>query len=62
MIVRLWHGWMTAANADGYKELIRSTIFPEILDPGIEGLFRLDLDRLPAEASRQRLWAARAKC
>ena len=43
MIVRLWRGWTTAANADGYEELIRSTIFPDILDRGIDGLFRLDL-------------------
>ena len=27
MIVRLWRGWTTAANADAYEELIRS-IFP----------------------------------
>ena len=27
MIVRLWRGWTTAANADAYEELIRSTIF-----------------------------------
>jgi hypothetical protein len=43
MIVRLWRGWTTAANADGYEDLIRSTIFPHILDRGIDGLFRLDL-------------------
>jgi hypothetical protein len=36
-------GWTTVANADGYEELIRSTIFPHILDRGIDGLFRLDL-------------------
>jgi hypothetical protein len=28
MILRLWRGWTTAANADAYEELIRSTIFP----------------------------------
>ena len=38
MIVRFWRGWTTAANADGYEELIRSTIFPHILDRGIDGL------------------------
>ena len=27
MILRLWRGWTTAANADTYEELIRSTIF-----------------------------------
>jgi hypothetical protein len=45
MILRLWRGWTTAANADAYEELIRSTIFPDILDRGIDGLFRLDLYR-----------------
>jgi hypothetical protein len=39
MIVRLWRGWTTAANADAYEELIRSTIFPGILDREIDGLF-----------------------
>jgi hypothetical protein len=47
MIVRVWRGWTTAANADGYEELIRSTIFPDIFDRGIDGLFRLDLYRRP---------------
>jgi hypothetical protein len=49
MIVRLWRGWTTAANADGYEELIRSTIFPDILDRGLDGLFRLDLYRHAGE-------------
>lgn len=45
MIVRLWRGWTAPANADAYEELIRSTIFPGILDRAIDGLFRLDLYR-----------------
>ena len=49
MIVRVWRGWTTASNADGYEELIRSTIFPDILNRGIDGLLRLD----PEEASRR---------
>jgi hypothetical protein len=49
MIVRFWRGWTTAANADGYEELIRSTIFPHILDQRIDGLFRLDLYRRAGE-------------
>jgi hypothetical protein len=53
MIVRVWRGWTTAANADGYEELIRSTIFPEILDRGIEGLFRLDLYRRPGDVETE---------
>jgi hypothetical protein len=43
MIVRLWRGWTTPGNADAYEGLIRATIFPGILDRGIEGLLRLDL-------------------
>jgi hypothetical protein len=53
MIVRLWRGWTTAANADGYEELIRSTVFPGILDRGIDGLFRLDLYRRAGEVETE---------
>ena len=53
MIVRLWRGWTTAANADAYEELIRSTIFPGILDRAIDGLFRLDLYRRAGEAETE---------
>jgi hypothetical protein len=53
MIVRLWRGWTTAANADAYEELIRSMIFPGILDRGIDGLFRLDLYRRAGEAETE---------
>jgi hypothetical protein len=53
MILRLWRGWTTAANADAYEELIRSTIFPGILDRGIDGLFRLDLYRRAGEAETE---------
>ena len=49
MIVRFWRGWTTAANADRYEELIRSTIFPDILAREIDGLFRLDLYRRAGE-------------
>ena len=50
---RPWRGWTTAANADAYEELIRSTIFPGILDRGIDGLFRLDLYRRAGEAETE---------
>jgi hypothetical protein len=49
----VWRGWTTAANADGYEELIRSTIFPHILDRGIDGLFRLDLYRRAGEVETE---------
>ena len=53
MIVRLWRGWTAAANADRYEELIRSTIFPDILGRGIDGLFRLDLYRRAGEVETE---------
>jgi hypothetical protein len=53
MIVRQWRGWTTPGNADAYEELIRSTIFPGILDRGIDGLFRLDLYRRAYEAETE---------
>jgi hypothetical protein len=28
MICRIWHGWTTPQNADGYEALLRSEIFP----------------------------------
>src|SRR5262249_18224754 len=30
MIARLWRGWTTAENAQGYEGLLRSTILPGI--------------------------------
>ncbi len=45
MINRLWHGWTTPENADGYEALIRSTIFPGILGRGVAGLERIELLR-----------------
>ena len=53
MIVRLWRGWTTPGNADAYEELIRSTIFPGILDRGIDGLFRVDLYRRAGEVETE---------
>ena len=52
MIVRLWRGWTTPGNADA-EELIRSTIFPGILDRGIDGLFRVDLYRRAGEVETE---------
>jgi hypothetical protein len=53
MIVRLWRGWTTPGNADAYEGLIRATIFPGILDRGIEGLLRLDLYRRAGETENE---------
>ena len=45
MVSRFWHGWTAPENADRYEALIRSAIFPGILNRGIEGLERLELHR-----------------
>jgi heme-degrading monooxygenase HmoA len=30
MITRIWHGWTTPENADGYEQLLRSRVLPGI--------------------------------
>lgn len=30
MITRIWHGWTTPENADGYEQLLRSEVLPGI--------------------------------
>lgn len=30
MIARVWHGWTSARNADGYERHLRTTVFPGI--------------------------------
>lgn len=37
MIVRIWHGWTTPANADRYERLLREEIFVGIGAQKIEG-------------------------
>jgi heme-degrading monooxygenase HmoA len=42
MISRLWHGWTTHDNADGYEQLLRSEILPGIHRvAGFKGAFVL---------------------
>lgn len=44
MIVRIWHGWTTPANADAYERLLRSEIITGIVDreiPGFRGILLL---------------------
>ena len=41
MIVRLWHGWTSSANADPYERLLREEIFVGIAGckiPGYRGI------------------------
>ncbi len=37
MISRVWHGFTTAAQADEYEKLLRTTILPDIQGRGIPG-------------------------
>jgi heme-degrading monooxygenase HmoA len=37
MIIRIWHGWTTAQNADLYEELLKREIFVGINSRGIPG-------------------------
>ena len=37
MIVRIWRGWTTRANAAGYENLLRDEIIPGIDARGIKG-------------------------
>ena len=30
MIVRVWHGWTSAADADAYERLLHTTVLPEL--------------------------------
>lgn len=48
MIVRLWHGWTTAANADAYERLLRTEIFAGIAAKGIAGYQGIELLRRAA--------------
>ena len=45
MISRVWHGWTTPENADGYETLLRSEIFPAILAKRVAGFERIELFR-----------------
>jgi len=45
MIVRLWHGWTTPANADAYERLLREEIFAAIARRAIAGYGGIELLR-----------------
>jgi antibiotic biosynthesis monooxygenase (ABM) superfamily enzyme len=45
MIVRLWHGWTTPANADRYERLLREEIFRGIARRAIPGYRGIELLR-----------------
>lgn len=45
MIVRIWHGWTTRENADGYERLLREEIFTGITARKIDGYLGIELLR-----------------
>src|SRR5512135_487090 len=45
MIVRIWHGWTTSANADKYEALLKEEIFVGIQHRHIRGLEGIQLLR-----------------
>ena len=48
MIVRLWHGWTTPANADAYERLLEEEIFRGIASRAIPGYRGIELLRRSA--------------
>jgi len=48
MISRVWHGWTTPRNADGYETLLKTQIFPGIVARKIKGFRRIELLRRAA--------------
>ena len=48
MIVRIWRGWTTRANAAAYESLLRTEIFPGIEARGVPGYRGIELLRREA--------------
>lgn len=51
MICRIWRGWTTPANADGYERLLRTEIFHSIAERRIPGYRGIELLRRSADGS-----------
>jgi len=45
VIVRIWHGWTSAANADAYERLLRNEIFTGIAGRRMQGYHGIELLR-----------------
>lgn len=45
MVVRIWHGWTTPANADRYEAMLKEEIFVGIEDRRIHGFRGIQLLR-----------------
>jgi heme-degrading monooxygenase HmoA len=50
MIVRIWHGWTTPANADIYEAMLKEEIFAGIRERQIQGFTGIQLLRREAGA------------
>ena len=48
MIVRIWHGWTTPANADTYEAMLKEEIFVGIQNRHIPGFESIQLLRRPS--------------
>ena len=48
MIVRIWHGWTTAGNADEYEALLKEEILVGIQNQDIDGFMGIQLLRRDA--------------
>lgn len=59
MIVRLWHGWTTPANADAYERLLREEIFARIARRAIPGYRGIELLRRAADGEVEFVTAMR---
>jgi hypothetical protein len=44
MIIRVWHGWTTLANASAYRDLLLTEVFPRIAARRIPGYLGIKLD------------------
>ncbi|SLN30543.1 antibiotic biosynthesis monooxygenase family protein [Oceanibacterium hippocampi] len=45
MIVRIWRGWTTPANADAYEALLKGEVFPGIFAKRVDGFEAIELLR-----------------
>jgi hypothetical protein len=45
MIIRVWHGWTTSANADRYETMLKDEIFVGIQNKHIRGFKNIQLLR-----------------
>lgn len=45
MILRIWRGWTTRANAAAYENVLREEVFPGIRERGIRGFLDITLGR-----------------